>query len=127
MSETTIVIDLAKSPHVELTWKKAIELLECISENIDVTRDLEESLRIIRNFEEFYRFSRKRFEEYIAPPKEQRDVILGKVVVHKIKLFKKDSENYVEIVFDRRFDLDVIVQCLKRIGYNNVNIQKQLI
>ncbi|ADI32546.1 hypothetical protein [Staphylothermus hellenicus] len=127
MSEISIVIDLAKSPHVQLSWKKAIELLECIGENTSITRDLEEALRIIRNFEEFYRFSRKRFEEYIAPPKEQRDVILGRVVVHKIKLFKKDSENNVEIVFDRRFSVDKVISCLKKIGYSSVDIHKQFI
>ena len=126
MSPIKILIDLAKSPRITIANKKAIELLECIIDNHGLTRDLEEALRILNNFDEYYKILRKKFEDYISPPKNQRDVIEGKVVVHKLKLFIEDNEKKVEIVFDRRVDLELLKTCLKEIGYEDIVVEKQL-
>jgi len=122
-----IIVDLAKSPRVILTRNEALDLLECLEEPAWSTRDLEEAIRIIENFDEFYNYARKKFEEYITPPKDSRDSILGRVIVHKLKLFKENDKELVEIVFDRRFNIEHIEKCLKDIGYNEVEVERQLI
>jgi hypothetical protein len=124
-NELKIIIDLARSPHVVLDDESSIKLLDCIVKKHGVTRDLEEAMRIVRNFEEFYRYSRKRFEEYLAPPKDQRDVITGRVVVQKLRLLKKNSEKLVEFIFDRRYDLEELINCLKELGFENISIERQ--
>lgn len=120
-----IIVDLAKSPRVILTRNEALDLLECIEESAWFTRDLGEAVRIIENFSEFYSYVRKKFEEYITLPKDSRDSILGRVIVHKLKLFKEDGREFVEIVFDRRFSIEHIEKCLKDIGYDEVEIERQ--
>ncbi len=122
-----IIVDLARSPRVVLSKDEALDLLECLEETAWTTRDLEEAIRIIENFDEFYNYARKKFEEYITPPKNSRDSILGRVIVHKLKLYKENDKELVEIVFDRRFSIEHIEKCLKDIGYSEVKIEKQLI
>ncbi len=120
-----IIVDLARSPHIILDNALSIKLLDCIIGKHGITKDLEETMRIVRNFEEFYKYSRKRFEEYLAPPKEQRDVIMGRVVVQKIRLLKKNNEKLVEFIFDRRYDLDELISCLKELGFRDISIERQ--
>ncbi|RLG91469.1 MAG: hypothetical protein DRO16_00400 [Thermoprotei archaeon] len=126
MNTVKILIDLAKSPRITITNENAIELLECIIEKHGMTRDLEEALRIVNNFDEYYRILRKKFEDYISPPKNQRDVIEGRVIVHKLKLFTENNEKKIEIVFDRRVDLELLKTCLEEIGYEEIVVEKQL-
>lgn len=126
MNTVKILIDLAKSPRITITNENAIELLECIIEKHGMTRDLEEALRIVNNFDEYYRILRKKFEDYISPPKSQRDVIEGRVIVHKLKLFTENNEKKIEIVFDRRVDLELLKTCLEEIGYEEIVVEKQL-
>ncbi len=126
MNTVKILIDLAKSPRITIVNENAIELLECIIEKHGMTRDLEEALRIVNNFDEYYRILRKKFEDYISPPKNQRDVIEGRVIVHKLKLFTENNEKKVEIVFDRRVNLELLKTCLEEIGYKEVVVEKQL-
>ena len=126
MNTVKILIDLAKSPRITIVNENAIELLECIIEKHGMTRDLEEALRIVNNFDEYYRILRKKFEDYISPPKSQRDVIEGRVIVHKLKLFTENNEKKVEIVFDRRVNLELLKTCLEEIGYKEVVVEKQL-
>ncbi len=126
MNTVKILIDLAKSPRITITSENAIELLECIIEKHGVTRDLEEALRIMNNFDEYYRILRKKFEDYISPPKNQRDVIEGRVIVHKLKLFTENNEKKIEIVFDRRVNLELLKTCLEEIGYEEIVVEKQL-
>ncbi len=121
-----IKIDLAKSPHVDLDSDNALKLLECISEEAWVTRDLDEAIRIIENFDEFYKYMKRKFEDYITPPKNPSDSILGKVIVHKLRLYYDDDKEMVEIIFDRRFPVDKIKTCLERIGYKDVQVEKQV-
>ncbi len=126
MNTVKILIDLAKSPRITITNENAIELLECIIEKHGMTRDLEEALRIVNNFDEYYRILRKKFEDYISPPKSQRDVIEGRVIVHKLKLFTENNEKKIEIVFDRRVNLELLKTCLEEIGYEEIIVEKQL-
>ena len=126
MNTVKILIDLAKSPRITITNENAIELLECIIEKHGMTRDLEEALRIVNNFDEYYRILRKKFEDYISPPKNQRDVIEGRVIVHKLKLFIENNEKKIEIVFDRRVNLELLKTCLEEIGYEEIVVEKQL-
>ncbi len=126
MNTVKILIDLAKSPRITITNENAIELLECIIEKHGMTRDLEEALRIVNNFDEYYRILRKKFEDYISPPKNQRDVIEGRVIVHKLKLFTENNEKKIEIVFDRRVNLELVKTCLEEIGYEEIVVEKQL-
>ncbi len=120
-----VVIDIAKSPHVVLDRDKAIQLLECIADKHGSTRDLEESMRYIENYEEFYNYLRRKFEDYLTPPKHPRDAILGRVIVHKLRLFKEDEREMVELLFDRRFNLDILENCLKQVINDEVVFEKQ--
>jgi hypothetical protein len=122
-----IVIDLARSPHVDLGVEEAVKLLKCIEEKAWSTRDLSETIRILNNFEEFYRYMRKKFEDYITPPKNSADSILGKVIVHKLRLYKTNETKRVEILFDRRFTVDIIIDCLKELGYTSINVVERTI
>ncbi|MCD6300736.1 MAG: hypothetical protein J7L82_01540, partial [Staphylothermus sp.] len=80
MNTVKILIDLAKSPRITVSNDDATKLLECIIEKHGITRDLEEALRIVNNFDEYYRILKKKFEDYISPPKDQREVIEGRVI-----------------------------------------------
>ncbi|MMZ71692.1 hypothetical protein D1872_352220 [compost metagenome] len=46
------------------------------------------------------------------------DMILGKVIVDKVKLVKEGNKRIVMISFDRRVPLDVIVEALNEMGYD---------
>ncbi|MCY0868776.1 MAG: hypothetical protein OWQ48_06085 [Desulfurococcus sp.] len=119
-----ILVDLARSPHVSLSRQDAIRLLSELA-SIRFTRDLEEALRIVRNFEEYLRYSRRKFEEYINIPKDPRDVLAGRVFIHRVRLFVENSEEMVEIVFDRRVSLDVITSVLRNLGFSEIVVEEQ--
>jgi len=115
-----VVIDLAGSPHVVLKHEEALELLRCLGETAGTSKDLEESIRIIKSFDEFYKILKRKFEEYITPPKDHREVVMGKSIVHKIKLVMKNSDKYVELVLDRRMNIEYLKLCLTRLGFSEV-------
>ncbi len=125
MSSVKIILDLANSPHVILKRDEALELFECLYDETGGSRDLEESIRIVESFDEFLRVLKKKFEEYITPQKDQREVITGKAIVHKLKLFKENDKEQVEIIFDRRFNIEYLKKCLNTMGYEDVIIEKQ--
>ncbi len=127
MSSIKITIDLTNSPHVVLDRENTLKLLNCLLEETTGSRDLEETLRIINSFDEYYRYMKKKFEDYITPQKDQREVLLGRSIIHKIKLFIDSGEKYVELVFDRRFNVDYIKKCLENIGFDKITIEKQLL
>ncbi len=121
-----VEVDLAKYKYVDLSAEEAARLLEVISEELGrKSQDLSEALRYIKNFEEFYEYMRKKFKDYIAPPKRPDDFIKGTVVVDKVKLYKSEAgEKRVVIVFDRRFDLEKLKEALKKLGYEEVEVKK---
>ena len=126
MAKAVIEIDLAKYKYVDLPAADAEKLLETIAEILERrTQDLNEALRYIRNFEEFYEYMRKKFKDFIAPPKRPEDFIKGTVIVDKVKLYKTEGgEKRVVIVFDRRVDIEKIKEALKKIGYDEVEVKK---
>jgi hypothetical protein len=124
LARAVVEVDLAKYKHVDLPAEDAIKLLEKISERIGgKTNDVSEAIRYIRNFDEFYEYMRKKFKDYIAPPRRPDDYIKGRVVVDKIKLYMDGEVKRVVIVFDRRVDTDLISSCLRELGYE-VEIKK---
>ncbi len=126
MAKVVIEVDLAKYKYVDLPAADAERLLEAVAEVLERrTQDLNEALRYIRNFEEFYEYMRKKFKDFIAPPKRPEDFIKGTVIVDKVKLYKTESgEKRVVIVFDRRVDVEKIKEALKKIGYEEVEVKK---
>lgn len=121
---TTIILDITRSPHVVLSVEEAIGLLRCLGDRNGYTRDLLESLRMVENFEEFYGYMKRKFKDYLTPPKDPRDSLLGRIVVHKLKLFEENGGR-VEIVFDRRFSLENIKECLREIGFEEIEVERQ--
>lgn len=122
-----LIIDLTNSPHAVLNNSEAYSLLKCIEREIGETSDLKEALRIIISFDEFYKLMKRKYRDYITPVKNQKESLLGKTIIHKIKLFVENSNKYVEIVFDRRFNIDYLKHCLLEIGYSEVVFEKQII
>ncbi len=128
MAKAVVEVDLAKYKYVDLPAADAEKLLEAMAEVLGRrTQDLNEALRYIRNFEEFYEYMRKKFKDFIAPPKRPEDFIKGTVIVDKVKLYKTEGgEKRVVIVFDRRVDVEKIKEALKNIGYEDVEVKKSL-
>ncbi|MGC8953872.1 MAG: hypothetical protein ACP5N5_04040 [Desulfurococcus sp.] len=121
-----ILIDLAKSPRIVLDKEEALRLLTEYAV-LKKSRDLEEAIRIVRNFTEYLGYSRRKFEEYINVPKDPGDALRGRVVVHRIRLFMDGAREMVEIVFDRRINIDELIFILKKMGFTEVVIEEQRI
>ncbi|RLG80646.1 MAG: hypothetical protein DRO13_03265 [Thermoprotei archaeon] len=122
-----VLVDLTGSPHVVLSLNESIELFKCLETETGGSRDLLESLRIAESFDEYLRYLKKKFGEYITPQKDHREVLLGRTIVHKIKLFIRNGIKFIEIVFDRRFDIEHVKKCLKNLGYGNIKIRRQML
>ncbi len=121
----TVEVDLGKYRSVELDLDEAEKLLSIITEKLGFeSNDVNETYRILRNFEAFYETMKKKFKDYLVPSKSMNDMILGRVVVDKVKLIKEGDRKRVVIVFDRRVPLDVIVEALKELGYE-VEVKEQ--
>lgn len=124
MSKVIVEVDMAKYKSVDMPAQDAIKLLEKIAEITGkMTPDMQETIRYIRNFDEFYEYMRKKFKDYIAPPHRPDDYIKGNAVIDKVKLYKRDKEKHVVIIFDRRVSVEAIVEALKGLGYD-VEIKK---
>jgi len=103
-------------PCIELETSIAIKMLEKIASLLGyVTDDIMDSIRIIEDFDESYRYSVKKFKEYIVPVKREADLIRGRVVVDRIKLRKVGENRRVLVVFERRVDRDLIKRALESI------------
>lgn len=89
---------------IEGTVTEVSDILEKISRELGLTADLEDTLRILRNFDAYYNMLRKKFKEYITPRKSERDLILGKVIVDKIRLRVESGQKIVSIVFDKKIN-----------------------
>ncbi len=95
----------------------AVKLLEGIKEELGVnSEDLNDTLRILTNFQAFYQMIRKRFKEFITPRKSESDLIYGRVVIEKIKLYRAGGQDRVTIVFDKRFRREDLVKILDKLG-----------
>lgn len=127
MASIEIMIDLGKYKYIDLPLDKAIEFVDKAIEIYGETLDLNETNRYVKNFDEFYGYMKRKFKDFIAPPKSSREVVLGKVFIHKVKLYVQGSnEKRVLLVVDRRVSLDILKKILNDIGYNNVKVEKSL-
>ncbi len=116
--EIIVEVDMGKYKSVELGVDEAEELLRKIVEKLGIEpNDVNEAFRILRNFDAFYETQRKKFKDYIVPSKSMNDMILGRVVVDKLKLIKEGGKNRVVVVFDKRVPEEVILDLLKEFGY----------
>ena len=102
--------------YLEGSVEEAVKVLESIRELGRETGDVEDSLRILRNFDAFQEMLRKRFKEFIAPRKSERDLIMGRVSVDKLRLIRNSGERKVVIVFDKRVPEDDVVEALEKAG-----------
>uniref|UniRef100_A0A7J3ZKR4 Uncharacterized protein n=1 Tax=Fervidicoccus fontis TaxID=683846 RepID=A0A7J3ZKR4_9CREN len=115
-------IDIGDYKYVVLERAEALRLMTKIKNEKGSTRDLEEAIRIVENFEEYYRYQVRRAQSYIVIPKDTRDLIIGRAVVDKLRLSRKEGKELVEIVFDRRVDTGCILKMLGEMGYTDVSI-----
>lgn len=120
----TIFVDVTKSPRITLELKDASKLIECLESEGYVSVDLLETKTILKSFDEYLRLAKRRFQDYIVPNRDPREVVEGKCIVHKVKLLVKNDLKIAELVLDRRVDLDRIKGCLERIGFIEVVIEQ---
>lgn len=120
--KVTIKIDLGRYKYVDLSLEDALKLLYAILNGHGRTRDLEETIRFLENFDEFHTMMRKKFRDYITPPKDQRDLLYGRVVVDKVKLYVSNNKRRVIIVFDKRYDTNDLISVIKNNICSNVEV-----
>ncbi|MEB3844670.1 MAG: hypothetical protein LRS48_03190 [Desulfurococcales archaeon] len=120
MSKTvTIEVDMGKYKSVELDLEEAEKLLAEVTRILGIEpNDVNETYRILRNFDAFHETMRKKFKDYLVPSKSMNDMILGRVVIDKVKLIKEGDRRRVVLVFDRRVPVEVLTEALKNLGYD---------
>ena len=107
--------------YIESEVEDAIKILNQLRSSLGRdTEDLRDSIRILENFDVFYEMLRKKFKEFIAPRKSEADLIRGRVVVDKIRLFKEGGLRKVVIVFDKRVTPDDLERILNELGLKYV-------
>jgi hypothetical protein len=116
----TVYYDLARYPHVKLERDQALAFISLVVKKHGATRDLEEAERYIRAFDEFYGIAWRRSNGYIIVPKDSKDTVTGRVVVHKIRLLIENGVKVVELILDRRVSRDLIESCLRDLGYSEI-------
>ncbi len=102
--------------YMDASVDEALKVLEAFRSEGRTSEDLKDSIRVLRNFHVFYEMLRRRFKEYLAPKKDEKELIYGNVVVEKLKLYRKNGEERVVVVFDKRFPEQEIQEVLKRLG-----------
>lgn len=113
------LIDLARYVHIKLNRIDALKLLDAVTKRHGITRDLEEAKRIVTNFSEYCDIAKK-FDGYLTVIKDPADSIRGRVIVHRIRLLRENSEEFVELILDRRVPRELIISALKEIGFSDV-------
>lgn len=116
----TIQLDMARYPHLVLDIEKALVFLEVIGRKLGFTMDLEEAKRVILNFDIYYELAWKRSDGYVMVPKNSKDAVYGRVIVHKIRLLRKGDTRIVELIIDRRVPRQVIDEALREIGFDEI-------
>lgn len=116
----TVQLDMAKYPHLVFDVEKAISFLEAIGRRLGFTMDLEEARRIVSKFDEYYEISWRRSNGYVIIPKNSKDAIYGRVVVHKIRLLRQNGTKLVELIIDRRVPNRIIDEVLREIGFDEI-------
>lgn len=117
MRKVKLVRSFTGHTYIECSCEDAIKLLTYLKETYGrATSDVDDALRILSNFNFFYDMMRRKFKDFISPKKDEKDLIKGLVTVDKIKLFKKDSTELVQLVLDKRVEVDLISNTLKGLG-----------
>lgn len=98
--------------YLELSLENALLVLKHLRERRGAREDIEDSIRILENFDTFYEYIRKKYKEYIAPRKNEADMLTGKVTIDKIKL-EVNGVKKVTIVFDKRVRVEEVVEALR--------------
>ncbi len=120
-----VEIDLGKYISVELPAEEAERLIRRLAERLGYeSQDASEALRYIRNFDAFYEIAKKKFKDYLVPPKSMNDMIRGTVLVDRLKLVK-DGGKRVVVTFDRRVPLDEVLAALKDLGYEAEVVRRE--
>lgn len=119
-----VKIDVAKTPVVELTVEDALTLFRCLEEETGGSRDLLESINILNSFDEYLRIAKRKFLDYIAPNRDQREVLEGRSIVHKLKLKNGENVRMVEVFFNRRFNVELLKKCLLKMGFKEVVVEQ---
>ena len=118
MAEVEVTVDMGKYKYVELPADKAERLLREVASRLGFeSQDASEAFRIIRNFDAFYDMAKKKFKDYIVPSKSMNDMILGRVIVDKVRLVKEGDKRIVGIYFDRRVGEEVLEEALRSMGF----------
>ncbi len=124
MAKIVVEVDFGKYKNVKLPVDEAEKLIGIITKKLGFeSNDVNETYRILRNFDAFYETQKKKFKDYLVPSKSMNDMILGKVIIDKVKLIREDKD-YVVLSFDRRVPLEVIVDALRDLGYE-VEVKEQ--
>lgn len=124
--EIVVRVDIGRYKYIDLPLEKAVEFLERISTVRGTTLDITESLRYIRNFDEFYEYMKRKFKDFISPPKDHKEIVEGLVVVQKLKLYVADDVRMVTLVIDKRVSEDFLRAILNDIGYASVLFRKEV-
>jgi hypothetical protein len=82
------------------------------------TEDVNDTIRILEHFDEFYDSMKRRSRDYIAPKKNEADLVKGIAVVEKIRLMKEQGVNKAIIIFDKRVDDELIRKAASEAGIN---------
>jgi len=123
LKKAKIQLDLAKYRIVKLTSHDALELLR-LMESEDSGNEIHEAKRIVENFNVFYDMMKKKQRDYIPLPHDYSDLLRGKVSIDKIKLEKSEGQNTVVLIFDRRYPIEKLERMLRKIGFEEVNVEK---
>ena len=124
LAKIVVEVDFGKYKNVKLPVDEAEKLIGIITKKLGFeSNDVNETYRILRNFDAFYETQKKKFKDYLVPSKSMNDMILGKVIIDKVKLIREDKD-YVVLSFDRRVPLEVIVDALRDLGYE-VEVKEQ--
>ncbi|MCE4618857.1 MAG: hypothetical protein F7C82_06245 [Desulfurococcales archaeon] len=116
--KVVVEVDLGKYKNVELPLEEAERLLSIVTDKLGFeSSDVNEAYRIMRNFDVFHETQKKKFKDYLVPSKSMNDMILGRVIVDKVKLVKEGNKKIVVLSFDRRVPVEVVVEALKDMGY----------
>lgn len=97
---------------VEGPAAEVAEVLRRVSSESGLTEDVKDTLRILSNFDAFYGMLKRKFKEYIAPKRSERDLISGRVLVDKVKLYVEEGVKKAAVIFDKRVTYDKIVKHL---------------
>lgn len=101
---------------MELDLERARAFLQLLGRVLGYTsEDLEDAMRIVESFDEHYRYSVKKFKEFLTPAKRESELIAGRSVIDRIRLVKKGEEKRVVFVFDRRVNRDSVRKALEQV------------